>query len=72
MNRPNLDFRASPGTVASRSIAVGDRIVALPRGRSLEVARIVGPSGDLDGGGAGLSVTITLADEIDVSRGTCS
>ncbi|MFO1116609.1 MAG: sulfate adenylyltransferase subunit CysN [Beijerinckiaceae bacterium] len=69
VNRPNLDFRGFSGTVASGSIAVGDRIVALPRGRSSKVARIVGPSGDLDEAGAGLSVTITLADEIDVSRG---
>ena len=62
VNRPNLDFRGFSGTVASGSIAVGDRIVALPRGRSSKVARIVGPSGDLDEAGAGLSVTITLAD----------
>ena len=69
VNRPNLDFRGFSGTIASGRIGVGDRIVALPRGRTSRIARIVGPSGDLDDAGAGQSVTLTLADEIDVSRG---
>jgi bifunctional enzyme CysN/CysC len=69
VNRPNLDFRGFSGTVASGAIAVGDRIVALPRGRSSKVTRILGPQGDQDEAAAGQSVTVTLADEIDVSRG---
>ena len=69
VNRPNLDFRGFSGTVASGAIAVGDRIVALPRGRSSKVTRILGPQGDQDDAVAGQSVTVTLADEIDVSRG---
>ncbi len=69
VNRPHLDFRGFSGTVASGAVAVGDRIVALPRGRASTIARIVGPSGDLEVAEAGQSVTLTLADEIDVSRG---
>ncbi|MCB1535301.1 MAG: sulfate adenylyltransferase subunit CysN [Rhodoblastus sp.] len=69
VNRPHLDFRGFSGTIASGSIAVGDRITTLPRGRSSRVARILGPSGDLDVATSGQSITLTLADEIDISRG---
>ncbi|MDE2363547.1 MAG: sulfate adenylyltransferase subunit CysN [Hyphomicrobiales bacterium] len=69
VNRPNLDFRGFSGTIASGSIGVGDRVVALPRGRTSRVARIVGPSGDIEEAGRGQSITLVLADEIDVSRG---
>jgi len=69
VNRPNLDFRGFAGTIASGAISAGDRVVVLPSGRESEVARIVTFGGDLDVAVAGQSVTLTLADEIDVSRG---
>ena len=69
VNRPNLDFRGFSGTVASGDIAVGDTIVALPRGKTTQVSGILGPSGPQDRARAGEAVTLTLADEIDISRG---
>ncbi|MDR6626048.1 sulfate adenylyltransferase subunit CysN [Caulobacter segnis] len=69
VNRPNLDFRGFSGLIASGTIKPGDRIRALPSGRESRVARIVTLSGDLDQAVAGQSVTLTLEDEIDVSRG---
>jgi bifunctional enzyme CysN/CysC len=69
VNRPNLDFRGFSGWVASGAIKPGDPVVALPSGRSSTVARIVTQDGDLPVAVAGQSVTLTLADEIDVSRG---
>ena len=69
VNRPNLDFRGFSGTVASGDIAVGDTIVALPRGKSTQVSGMFGPSGPQDRARAGEAITLTLADEIDVSRG---
>ena len=69
VNRPNLDFRGFSGLIASGVIAPGDRIRALPSGRESTVERIVTMTGDLPQAVAGQSVTITLADEIDISRG---
>ena len=69
VNRPNLDFRGFSGLVASGTIAPGDKVKALPSGRESTVQRIVTLSGDLSRAVAGQSVTLTLADEIDVSRG---
>ncbi|HJV42817.1 sulfate adenylyltransferase subunit CysN [Caulobacter sp.] len=69
VNRPNLDFRGFSGLIASGTIKPGDRIRALPSGRESRVARIVTLPGDLDRAVAGQSVTLTLEDEIDVSRG---
>ena len=69
VNRPDLDFRGFSGTIASGAVAVGDTVVALPRGRPTRLARILGPSGDQERAGAGEAVTLTLADEIDLSRG---
>ncbi|UUL82998.1 sulfate adenylyltransferase subunit CysN [Sphingomonas qomolangmaensis] len=69
VNRPNLDFRGFAGMIASGSISVGDPIRVLPSGRSSTVARIVTFGGDLRSARAGQSVTLTLADEIDCSRG---
>jgi bifunctional enzyme CysN/CysC len=69
VNRPDLDFRGFAGTIAGGTISPGDRIVALPSGQTSEVARIVTYDGDLEQAVAGQSVTLTLADEIDVSRG---
>ncbi|PZR33149.1 sulfate adenylyltransferase subunit CysN [Caulobacter segnis] len=69
VNRPNLDFRGFSGLIASGTIKPGDRIRALPSGRESRVARIVTLPGDLDRAAAGQSVTLTLEDEIDISRG---
>lgn len=69
VNRPNLDFRGFAGTIVSGIVRVGDRVQALPSGRESTVARIVTMDGDLQEAVAHQSVTITLADEIDVSRG---
>jgi len=69
VNRPNLDFRGFSGLIASGSVKPGDRIKALPSGRESVVERIVTFSGDLPRAVAGQSVTLTLKDEIDISRG---
>jgi bifunctional enzyme CysN/CysC len=69
VNRPSLDFRGFAGTIAGGAVSPGERIVVLPAGRESEVDRIVTFDGDLDLAVAGQSVTLTLADEIDVSRG---
>ncbi|MEZ8100644.1 sulfate adenylyltransferase subunit CysN [Vibrio bivalvicida] len=69
VNRPNLDFRGFAGTIASGSIKVGDEVKALPSGKTSKVARIVTFDGDLEQAQAGLAVTLTLEDEIDISRG---
>lgn len=69
VNRPNLDFRGFTGTVASGVISPGDRIRVQPSGRESRVARIVTLDGDLEQAVAGQSITLTLTDEIDVSRG---
>jgi len=69
VNRPNLDFRGFSGLIASGSIRPGDAIRVVPSGRTSTVARIVTADGDLDQAIEGQSVTLTLADEIDISRG---
>jgi bifunctional enzyme CysN/CysC len=69
VNRPNLDFRGFAGTIASGSVKQGDRIRVQPSGRESTVARIVTAQGDLPLAVAGQSITLTLADEVDVSRG---
>ncbi|MFT3759249.1 sulfate adenylyltransferase subunit CysN [Thauera sp.] len=69
VNRPNLDFRGFAGTIAGGAISPGQRIRVQPSGRESTVARIVTHGGDLERAVAGQSVTLTLADEIDISRG---
>jgi len=69
VNRPNLDFRGFAGVVTSGMIKPGDRIRAQPSGRESKVARIVTLNGDLPLAVAGQSITLTLEDEIDISRG---
>jgi bifunctional enzyme CysN/CysC len=69
VNRPNLDFRGFAGTVASGTIRPGNRIRVLPSGRESRIDRISTFEGDLTLAVAGQSVTLTLGDEIDVSRG---
>jgi bifunctional enzyme CysN/CysC len=69
VNRPNLDFRGFSGLISSGTIRPGDKIKALPSGRESTVERIVTFREDLDVAVAGQSVTLTLKDEIDISRG---
>ncbi|GAL27427.1 sulfate adenylyltransferase subunit 1 [Vibrio variabilis] len=69
VNRPNLDFRGFAGTIGSGEIRVGDEIKALPSGKTSKVERIVTFDGDLPRAFAGQAVTLTLTDEIDISRG---
>ena len=69
VNRPNADFRGFAGPIVSGSVRVGERVRVLPSGRQTAVARIVSDNRDVDTAVAGQSVTITLADEVDVSRG---
>ncbi|MBA5762673.1 sulfate adenylyltransferase subunit CysN [Vibrio sp. 404] len=69
VNRPNLDFRGFAGTIASGVVSVGDTVQALPSGKTSKVARIVTFDGDLPTAHAGQAVTLTLEDEIDISRG---
>ncbi len=69
VNRPDMGFRGYSGTVASGTIKPGDRVRAQPLGGESRIARIVTAGGDLDRAVAGQSVTLTLADEIDISRG---
>jgi len=69
VNRPNLDFRGFAGTIASGRVVPGDHIVVASSGRTTQVLRIVTMDGDLDEAGAGQAVTLTLADEVDISRG---
>jgi sulfate adenylyltransferase large subunit len=67
--RPNLDFRGYAGQVASGVFHVGDDVLALPARRHTRISRIVTYDGDLRSAYAPQSVTICLADEIDISRG---
>ena len=69
VNRPNLDFRGFAGTVASGHVLVGDTIVALPSGKESVVKEIVTFDGNLERADKGMAVTLTLEDEIDISRG---
>jgi bifunctional enzyme CysN/CysC len=69
VNRPNLDFRGFAGMATGGRVRSGDRVRVLPSGKESRVARIVTEDGDLAEAIAGQSVTLTLADEIDISRG---
>jgi bifunctional enzyme CysN/CysC len=69
VNRPNLDFRGFSGLIATGRVKPGDTVRVLPSGKTSTVSRIVTLDGDLDQAVAGQSVTLTLADEIDCSRG---
>jgi sulfate adenylyltransferase subunit 1 len=67
--RPDREFRGYAGQISSGSVRVGDRVTAWPSGRSAHVKRIVTYDGDLDMAFAPMSVTLTLDDDIDISRG---
>jgi bifunctional enzyme CysN/CysC len=69
VNRPNLDFRGFAGLICDGQIRPGDPIRVLPSGRTSTVSRIVTLGADLEVAAAGQSVTLTLADDVDCSRG---
>jgi bifunctional enzyme CysN/CysC len=69
VNRPNSEFRGFSGTISSGRIRVGDAVAILPAGRTTRIAEILTPQGTAIEAGAGEAVTVTLADETDVSRG---
>ena len=69
VNRPNLDFRGFSGLIASGSVKPGDAVRIVPSGKTSTVKSVVTFGGELEQGVAGQSVTVTLADEVDCSRG---
>ncbi|MDQ3789038.1 MAG: adenylyl-sulfate kinase, partial [Actinomycetota bacterium] len=69
VNRPDPSFRGASGIVVGGAVRVGDRVRVLPDGTESTVARLVTFDGDLEEAEAGQSVTVVLADDVDVSRG---
>ncbi len=69
VNRPNLDFRGFCGKIASGQVRPGDEVRILPSGKTSHIDRIVTQDGDLDIAQKDQSVTLTLRDEVDCSRG---
>ncbi|RQR23662.1 sulfate adenylyltransferase subunit CysN [Burkholderia sp. Bp9143] len=69
VNRPHLNFRGYAGNIASGEVRVGERVRVLPSGKESRVASVITPAGEADVARAGEAVTLTLADEIDISRG---
>jgi bifunctional enzyme CysN/CysC len=69
VNRPDLDFRGYSGRILGGRVQPGDAVRVLPSGKQSTVARIVTFDGDLTEAQAGESITLTLADDIDISRG---
>ncbi|PKR55530.1 sulfate adenylyltransferase subunit CysN [Thalassospira marina] len=69
VNRPNLDFRGFSGTVSSGVVKPGDAIIVSSSGQTSKVKEIVTFDGNLDQAIAGQAITLTLEDEIDISRG---
>ena len=69
VNRPHLDFRGFAGTLTAGAVRPGDAVTIMPSGRHTTVARIVTADGDLEQAIANQSVTLTLTDEVDASRG---
>ena len=69
VNRPHQDFRGFSGLIASGTVRPGDRVRVMPKGVVTEVKGITTYDGDLPSAVAGQSVTLTLRDEVDVSRG---
>src|SRR5439155_4242121 len=67
--RPSPDFRGFAGTIASGILRKGDEVMAFPSGKKSRVISIVTYDGELEEAFAPMAVTVTLADQIDVSRG---
>ncbi len=69
VNRPNLDFRGYCGTIAAGVVHKGDKITVLPSGKTSSIKSIVTSDGEIDEAFPPMAITLTLKDEIDVSRG---
>ncbi|WP_404822720.1 sulfate adenylyltransferase subunit CysN [Burkholderia anthina] len=69
VNRPHLNFRGYAGSIASGEVRVGERVRVLPSGKESRVVSVITPAGEAGVACAGEAVTLTLADEIDISRG---
>ncbi|WP_425527203.1 sulfate adenylyltransferase subunit CysN [Xanthomonas phaseoli] len=69
VNRPNAQFRGYAGTIAAGQVQVGDAVVVVPSGRRTQVASVRDANGEVSSARAGQAVTLTLRDEIDISRG---
>ena len=69
VNRPNLDFRGFCGTIASGVFHKGDAVTVLPSGKNSKIKSIVTYDGDIDEAFSRMAVTLTMEDEIDISRG---
>ncbi|NIJ80204.1 sulfate adenylyltransferase subunit CysN [Xanthomonas cannabis] len=69
VNRANSQFRGYAGTIAAGQVRVGDAVVVVPSGRRTQVASVLDANGEVDSARAGQAVTLTLRDEIDISRG---
>ncbi|MBV9913310.1 MAG: sulfate adenylyltransferase subunit CysN [Sinobacteraceae bacterium] len=69
VNRPDADFRGFAGTVASGTVRTGERVVVAASGKETTIARIVTADGDLPEATAGMAVTLTCSDEVDIARG---
>ena len=69
VNRPNLDFRGYCGTIASGIVRKGDEIIALPSGKKSRIKSIVTYDEELEQAYTPMAITLTLEDEIDISRG---
>ena len=69
VNRPDQNFRGFTGTIASGTVKAGDKVKVLPSGKQSTVTRIVTQDGDLAEAQAEQAITLTLADEVDASRG---
>ena len=69
VNRPHQNFRGYAGTLAAGEVKPGDEVIVLPSARRSRVSRVLDAEGDVASATAGQAVTLTLADEIDISRG---
>lgn len=69
VNRPHQNFRGYAGTIAAGVVKPGDEVVVLPSSRRTRVAQVLDADGEVASASAGQAVTLTLADEIDISRG---
>ena len=69
VNRPHQNFRGYAGTIAAGEVKPGDEVVVLPSARRSRIGQVLGPDGEVATAHAGQAVTLTLADEIDISRG---
>ncbi|WP_293766124.1 sulfate adenylyltransferase subunit CysN [uncultured Aquitalea sp.] len=69
VNRPNLDFRGFCGTIVAGEVRPGDAVKVLPSGKQSRVKSLVTYEGELESAFVGQAITVTLEDEIDISRG---